>query len=464
MSRKLFWSVLGLLTLLGGTAPAYAGEKWAVIVGVNDYGSSIPHLQYAVADAKRLYGLMTKSAPADHIILLATGEAGALPPTGVNISKSVARLAAQARPDDEFWFCFSGHGEDQNGAHYLLPSDASVSDYKNTAINLKDLRDSLAQTCQAHYKLLVVDACHSGWDDLSDGRRGVGTGVTTLWASCGARESSWEIPALGEGVFTWFFLKKQAEIAPTGIRIPTKDDADAINTHVETYIRRNKQPFTQTPQVIGALPRGGLIQVDPTGNSQEENSGGVSGGHPLGGGASALQDPPGDLLARDPLGPAILVDLPDTRTQLNGTTVKSEIALALLRKDLMAHNFPLVDPHSARQLETMLNPKTAAAKAKALGARFLIRGRAETEATKLALTGSFITVQATMTAEIIDEKGNVLAQAVVGSTQDEPVAGSDITEKGAATIALTEAARQMTDALLPKLRAILAQQQATNAE
>lgn len=435
MSYRRFWTVAGVLFFLGAMLPVHAGEKWAVIVGVNDYGENIPHLRYAVADAKRLYSVVSKCTPADHVILLASDSAGPAP-TGANIVQSVARLAKRAKLDDEFWFCFSGHGEDQNGVHYLLPSDALVSDYKSTAIDLKALRDSLTLTCAARHKILVVDACHSGWDDLAEGSRGVGSGVATVWASCSARESSWEIPDLGEGVFTWFFLKKQQEIAPNMLTIPNQDDAKTINTHVETYILRNKKPFTQTPQVIGILPGGGLIPTT---------------------GAVVIPDPPGVPAARIPLGPAILLDLSEERTQLSGKVIKSNLMQSLLRTALVQRNFPLVDPASAARLKTLLKRESTAASAKKLGARYLIRGHAESEATKMQITGNFITVQATVTAELIDEQGNVLAQTVVGSTQDEPVAGTDITETGAAKMAFEEAASKLTAVLLPKLRTALSQ-------
>lgn len=464
MSRKSFWFVVGLLGLLGGSS-AQAGEKWAVIVGVNDYGENIPHLRFACADAKRIYGLMTKCTPTDHVVLLASDGPG-LPPTRANILQSVANLASRAKPSDEFWFCFAGHGEDQNKVHYLLPSDARVSDYKSTAIDLKLLRDGLTLHCTAHHKILFVDACHSGWDDLIEGRREVGTGAATVYVSCGARESSWEIPELGEGVFTWFFLKKQAEIASNSLSIPNQDDAKTINTHVSTYILRNKKPFTQTPQVIGELPMEGEISWNPTTDTVPHPANGhaPTNGHAPNGGSPKMPEPTGTLAARDPLGPAILLDLPDARTLVNGTTVKSDFLQAALRVALVQRNFPLIDPAAARQLETLLDHKSAGAKAKRLGARYLIRGRAETEATKLANTGALITVQATVTAELIDETGNVLAQAVIGSTQDEPVAGSDITEKSAAKMALEEAAQRLMETLLPKLRAALAQPVSAGAE
>lgn len=432
---KLLGILVGLLVLLGGS-PARAGETWAVIVGVNDYGSSIPPLHYAAADANRLYALMIKTTPADHVVLLTTG---GQKPRGVTIAQSVARLAKRAKPDDEFWFCFSGHGEDQAGAHYLLPCDVQISDYKRTAINLKDLRDSLTLTCAARRKLLVVDACHSGWDDLSGEQKGLPANAATVWASCGAKESSWEIPELGEGVFTWFFLRKQAEVNPNALHIPNHEEAAYVNTRVSTYIRRSKQPFTQTPQVIGTLPSGSLIEVDtPPGTPPPAT-------------------PPGALVARSPLGPALLVDMKDMRTQLNGKVITSGIAQASLRAALLRQNFPLVDPQAARQLAALMNRRQAGAATKKLGARFLIRGTATTTATKLAITRDFITVQATVTAEVIDETGNVLCQVVVGGTQDDPVAGTDITEVSASKMALQDAMQKLTETLLPKLRAILAQ-------
>lgn len=421
-----------LFALLAGGPSVWAGEKWAVIVGINDYGANLPHLNFAAADAKRLYELMTKCTTPGHVILLASGVG--LAPTCANIKGSLASLASRAKPGDEFWFCFSGHGEDQNGTHYLLPSDASVSDYKNTAINLKEVRDGLTHHCTAGCKIMVVDACHSGWDDLDGGRRSVDTGETIVYVSCGAGESSWEFPELGGGVFTWFFLKREADIAPSRLSIPSQDDARMVNTHVETYVRRARNPLTQTPQVIGVLPAAGAIPW----------------------GASSLPDSLGSIVAREPLGPALLVDLPEARTQLNGLTIKSEIAQAALRQALLRANFPLVDLAGAHQLRKMLDRKTAAAGAKKLGAAYLIRGHAETQAVRLAITKDFVNVQATITAELIDEDGTVLAQAVVGGTEDDPVVGSEITEISAAKMALTDAVQKLMAALLPKLRATLA--------
>ena len=437
--RRLGLFLFLLAALLLGSAPCRAGDAWAVIVGINDYGDSARNLTCAENDAKRFDALMTKYTPASHVRLLTT-DAGAPDgrPTGANVAAALQALSKKAGPDNSFWFFFSGHGEDKDGAHYLLPSDFKLEDLAHSALDLKQVRALLATGCRAGRKVMIVDACHSGLDDAASYGETAATNqsLPLLLTACRADQYAYELKSLKEGVYSYYLLQQLENSAGArGLTVPDESLTDAVGSAVATCVRRANKPTPQTPRVFGTPPTGGLLA------------------------SAVVLDPPqadADAMeARPPLGPGVVIDLPDARTLLDGQTVPSDFVESALRRKLLEESFPLVDPKAARQLDALKDRQQAAQKARQLGAKFLVRGRAETSSAKLEIAAGFITVQATITAELVDDSGRVLAQFVVPGGAEDTIAASRVTEVGAAKIALGEAEQELADQLLPKLRQAL---------
>lgn len=193
-----------------------APKVWAVIVGVSDYddatfGRKID-LRFCDDDAQIMYDFMRSpqggSLPDEQIKLLINENA-----TKENILNSVKTIFTQASQQDLIIFYFSGHGSDKNEIvvhNGLLPHN----DVKN-----------IINSSQAGKRLCLVDACHSGsWDSpnavgshksMSDEEMGnlfyqqlsrVSDGIA-LFMSSSADETSLELPGIGHGLFTHFYIE-----------------------------------------------------------------------------------------------------------------------------------------------------------------------------------------------------------------------------------------------------------------
>ena len=428
-----------LAALLLGSASCRAGDAWAVIVGINDYGDSARNLDLR-GERRQAFRRADDQVRA-RVPCPAAHDRCRRPRRKAHRREHRRRAPdaeKKAGPDDTFWFFFSGHGEDKDGAHYLLPSDFKLEDLAHSALDLKQVRALLATGCRAGRKVMIVDACHSGLDDAASYGETAATNqsLPLLLTACRADEYAYELKSLKEGVYSYYLLQQLENSAGArGLAVPDKSLTDAVGSAVATCVRRAQKPTPQTPRVFGTPPAGGLLA------------------------SAVIPDPPqadADAMeARPPLGPGVVIDLPDARTLLDGQTVPSDFVESALRRKLLAESFPLVDPKAARQLDALKDRQQAAQKARQLGAKFLVRGRAETSSAKLEIAAGFITVQATITAELVDDSGRVLAQFVVPGGAEDTIAASRVTEVGAAKIALGEAEQELADQLLPKLRQAL---------
>lgn len=189
------------------------GQAWALLVGVNSYEDSfIPRLTVCVDDVTAIQQALNGSY---QVARLLTDAAPANLPTRANILSTLANIAQAAGEADALLFYFSGHGMAEGGESYLLPRDARLSALKHTAVAMQDLRDLLDQSA-ARAKMIIIDACHSG---ASIGKAppvmtpefiqrvfAEAEGMAVL-ASCKQGQRSWEWPAQGRSVFTYYLLE-----------------------------------------------------------------------------------------------------------------------------------------------------------------------------------------------------------------------------------------------------------------
>ena len=191
----------------GLSTTSEGGQKWALVVGINQY-SNVPALNYATADAKALYESLLKAGfPADNIMLMIDTATSHLNPTRGNLRARIDQLATLVGKDDVLLFFFSGHGTEKNGAGYLVPIDGSTTDI-GSLIPLSWVKLTL-ETSAAKHRLLILDACHSGAKagDASASPADVmlsdlsGAAFATL-SSCDTDQLSYEDKDSGHGVFT----------------------------------------------------------------------------------------------------------------------------------------------------------------------------------------------------------------------------------------------------------------------
>ncbi|MGC4042711.1 MAG: caspase family protein [Armatimonas sp.] len=204
-------------------------EKWALLIGVNQYDDQrIASLRTAAADARLLQKTLIEGlkVPEDNIEIL-TSESPRKP-TRSNISVALQRLAQNVKPGDSVYVLYSGHGVELEGKAYLIPSDAGV-------LNNLPVVDTLLPTAQfeellsrinARSVVIAWDMCRN--DPLARGRNTISNRnimtptqakawktvpadpqkrVTIHLYACSPGQCSYEWQDQGQGYFTYYLDK-----------------------------------------------------------------------------------------------------------------------------------------------------------------------------------------------------------------------------------------------------------------
>ena len=270
--RVVRLSLLFCLALAWSSAPAQAadGQRWAVVVGVNQY-VQLSHLNFCVADARKLRDqLVSAGFPADNVFLLVDGPDARSQPNRANIQRQIGSVLAVAAQDDLVLVSFSGHGVHLDGKSYFCPAEASLDDPQTTMVPLELIYQQL-EASKARQKLLLVDACRndprpSGSRDatshqrslkgLADQLAAVPAGILAL-SSSAAGQISWEDEQFGHGVFMHYVmegLSGQADVQGN------RDGAVSLlelyaysELQTKRWVLRNKPGYLQTPELLGKI-------------------------------------------------------------------------------------------------------------------------------------------------------------------------------------------------------------------
>jgi len=139
-------------------------KSWALVIGINDYDTVEPDLNYAVEDALAVKNMLIKEYGFDrnNVRYLIDKEANQS-----NIKKEFANLLKLVGENDRVVFYFAGHGEteemglEDGDVGFLLPSDADVENLYFSAIDMGQLK-RIADYSKAKHMLFLVDACYGG--------------------------------------------------------------------------------------------------------------------------------------------------------------------------------------------------------------------------------------------------------------------------------------------------------------
>ncbi|RMF38053.1 MAG: caspase family protein [Chloroflexi bacterium] len=205
-------------------------RAYALVVGISVY-QNLPRLALATKDATDLRHTLVSSGyePQDVVLLLDNAASRS------TISQALDRISRRARPEDLVFIFFSGHGAQRVGGlepgEYLCPVETDLQNLRLTAISGEEFTKAL-NSIKAKRIMVCLDACHAGGaGQLKDGELGVqldlpaqvyarwaGEGRVIL-ASSGPDDLSWELPRMGNGMFTYYLLE--------GIRegVPLRDGA-----------------------------------------------------------------------------------------------------------------------------------------------------------------------------------------------------------------------------------------------
>lgn len=270
------WVLLVTAGLLVGTHRASAaddiGQRWAVLIGVNDY-AELQDLQFCKNDVTALATALTKSGFAQsNVFVLNDGAADVKDlPTKGNIEARIKNVLSVASEGDLVLIAFNGHGMSLSGRTYLCPMEARENDPEGTMIPLLAVYDALRQS-QARFKLMLVDACRN--DALPAGSRSasaivesrdrflaelraVPKGIATL-ASCAEGQKAWEEPSLNHGVFTHYLLEglagkaDQEQRGNRDGRVSLLELFNYTNFNTKLYVLREKDRV-QTPVFFGEI-------------------------------------------------------------------------------------------------------------------------------------------------------------------------------------------------------------------
>jgi tetratricopeptide (TPR) repeat protein len=260
--------------------PVGIPRGYAIVIGISDYKNLPPQykLRFADKDADSVYSALLSKAGGNiefsNVIKLIGSDA-----TLANMRNALEKwLPGKAQPADRVVVFFVGHGiVDRNGRGYLAPYDVNLSNIAETAYPMDRLGQVLSRDVKAGWKVLLVDACHSGQitvnstiERVNDSLRGLPQGVLTLTSSH-ASEKSYEDPALagGNGIFTYFLVHGwlgEADVDPADGKVTADELVSYVRREVRAYTR--KQGEQQTPWESGDFPDDLILGYNPERRSQ----------------------------------------------------------------------------------------------------------------------------------------------------------------------------------------------------
>jgi hypothetical protein len=276
--------------------PAFA-EKWALLIGINDYEDRnyIASLGAADNDARRLKDVLKSKLgfPEANIELLVSD--GDNKPTRANIVLALGKLAENTKPGDTVFVFYSGHGTEINGVTYLLPHDFKGRNKftgTETALEIAKFKGLLAQV-KAKALLMAWDMCRNdpfakgksgasdrpklaqtkAWNIVSTARGSEAPLIVNLFA-CSPGECSYEWSDKNRGYFAWFLeegIKGAAADSQGNITLGSL--AKYVRTQVMTKTRA-AEPTVQSPtsEMTGASPEefvllGGQVAINSGGGT-----------------------------------------------------------------------------------------------------------------------------------------------------------------------------------------------------
>lgn len=246
---------------------------YVLAIGANG-GQGNSEVKYAFHDAQAMTRIMQEQACDSCLFERVVADTFLLQnPARMNFAEIRERLIALkdtlnqrdgTRTDHEqdcIVLAFSGHGEMEGGAAYLLPSDARGDAKRSKRMHFQ--QDFMGYLDDVPGKKLVfVDACRK----IVDGEKGnslaeamakysnAAPDVFTFY-SCSVGESSWEANELKQGVFTYalmemFTPRSQSmylDYQPSGGFVTPEAISKLLSQRIPVLVREYKPGQTQTP-------------------------------------------------------------------------------------------------------------------------------------------------------------------------------------------------------------------------
>jgi len=174
VSAKLVFTALLIILLIywattyRNEVHAQNGEKWALLVGIDDYDDEkIVDLDYAISDVTAFRNALLDPNEGGfsnaHIYMMTDKSSGDLRPTHTNILFRLKKLVEVIKPEDTFIFYFSGRRLTRDGKSFLLTVNADSRELDTlelTTIPVERLHQYMRKI-RARQSLFILDACRN---------------------------------------------------------------------------------------------------------------------------------------------------------------------------------------------------------------------------------------------------------------------------------------------------------------
>ncbi len=248
-------------------------QKWALLIGVNDY-AYLNKLKFCATDVQKLESQLLEAGFAKDQITLLNDSATDRKyiPSKTNIETQIDLICKMAEEGDVILLAFSGHGLERRGHGFLCPQDAKVDGTGDSLISIDWVYQKLGKS-KASLRLMVVDACREEIEP--DSTRGAGDLVkdatqfveqlatvpkgTVLLNSCGPGEFAREDKRLSQGVFSHFLVQGLSGAADeNGDGVVTVGElAKYTSRETKKYVARqyaySQIPYVKQDAEVGAL-------------------------------------------------------------------------------------------------------------------------------------------------------------------------------------------------------------------
>jgi len=252
---------------------------YAIVIGVGNYKNLPPeqNLRFAESDAEAvarvLIGKEGGNIEPENLKKLVGPKANL-----AEIKRQIEEwLPSVAQPADRVIVYFVGHGMVAGGEGYFAPYDVELDRIAQTAYPMARLGQVMADKVAAQWKMLLVDACHSGKVTADSTREGIYNQVSKLpkrfltLTSSTEQESSYEDPNLGTGfgLFTYYLIRGwegNADVDPRDGIVNADELVDYVRSQVRNHARR--KGVYQTPRERGDWPPEMLLGYSPRRRAQ----------------------------------------------------------------------------------------------------------------------------------------------------------------------------------------------------
>jgi uncharacterized caspase-like protein len=273
----------------GQAPPKPAGERYALLVGVQQYGKGeLRNLRYAQHDIEELSAVLLKAGYRKENVVRMTQQEGAtdtdLLPTADNIRQQLRLLLDDRKPDHSVLVALAGHGIQFQGdtENYFCPAGAKLDD-KRTLLPLGEVYKALEKS-PAGFKLLLVDACRNDPLSASAARRAtvdvpsvtrprkpVSPGGVAALFSCSEGELAFEHESLQHGVFFHFViqgLQGEADLNHD-LQVTMAELMEFVQLRVADFVRAEFKK-RQMPELVGKLRSSVPLIVLPEAPTRKE--------------------------------------------------------------------------------------------------------------------------------------------------------------------------------------------------